>query len=69
MDAFKKQFEKEIWPDVTEEAKQINIAAVRNISLDQIRTLFETVASKDIEVSMKEVGGQSRITAGRPGKK
>jgi len=69
MDAFKKQFDKEIFPDLTEEAKQINIAAVRNISLDQIRQLFETVAQKDIEVSMKEVGGQPRITAGRPGKK
>lgn len=62
-DAFKKQFDDYIWPDVTEEAEAVNLAAMRNYSLEQIRKLFET--ARNVEVSIKEVGGNIRITAGK----
>jgi len=67
MNAFKKQFESKLLPDLTAEAEQANLAAVRNYSLDQIRNCFESV--KDVDVSIKEVGGNLRITAGREGKR
>lgn len=66
MEAFKKQFELKILPDITEEAKEANLAAMRNYSLEQIRDCFESV--KDVDVSIKEVKGNLRITAGRSGK-
>lgn len=62
MGAFRKQFESEILE--IEEAKDLNVAAVRNYSLEHIRKLFE--ASKvDVDVKVEEFGGQVRITAGR----
>ncbi|MCS7109525.1 MAG: response regulator [Candidatus Micrarchaeota archaeon] len=67
IDAFKKQFEKEIIKDDTEEAIRVNIAAIRNYSLDQIRACFEK--SKDVDITIKEIGGTLRITAGKEGKK
>jgi len=66
IDAFKKQFESKILPDLTSEAQQANLAAIRNYSLDQIRNCFESV--KDVDISIKEVSGNLRITAGREGK-
>ncbi|VVB73551.1 Chemotaxis protein CheY [uncultured archaeon] len=67
MEAFKKQFESKILPDLTSEAQQANLAAVKNYSLDQIRNCFESV--KDVDVSIKEMSGNLRITAGREGKR
>jgi DNA-binding response OmpR family regulator len=67
MEAFKKQFESKLVPDLTPEAQQANVSAVRNYSLEQIRDCFESV--KDVDVSIKEVGGNLRITAGREGKR
>jgi DNA-binding response OmpR family regulator len=64
--AFKANFEKEKQQIEAKlkEATDINIAAVQNYSLDQIRSLFEETAS-NLDVSIKEVGGHVRITAGR----
>lgn len=67
IDAFRKQFEENIIKDHSEEAIQANIAAIRNYSLDQIRTCFEN--SKNVDVTIKEVGGTLRITAGKEGKR
>ncbi|MCX8202282.1 MAG: response regulator [Candidatus Micrarchaeota archaeon] len=67
IDAFKKQFEQTIIKDYSEEAIKANIAAVRNYSLDQIRACFEN--SKNVDITIKEVGGTLRITAGKEGKR
>lgn len=66
MDAFKQQFETSI--QEIEEAKDLNVAAVQNYSLEQIRKLFED-SQVDVDVKVEEVGGHVRITAGRKEKK
>lgn len=67
IDVFKKQFESTISQDISEEAVQANIAAIKNYSLDQIRACFEN--SKNVDVTIKEIGGTLRITAGKEGKR
>ena len=64
--AFKASFEKEKMQIEAKlkEAADLNIAAVQNYSLDQIRSLFGQTQS-NLDVSIKEVGGNIRITAGR----
>jgi DNA-binding response OmpR family regulator len=64
--SFKASFEKEKMQIEAKlkEATELNIAAVQNYSLDQIRSLFEK-SEGDLDVSIKEVGGNVRITAGR----
>ena len=63
--AFKEHFEKEMKQieSKLKESTEINVAAIQNYSLDQIRSLFEQTS--DLDVSIKEVGGHIRITAGR----
>ena len=67
MKVFKQQFESKVVKDITNEAVSANIAAMRNYSLDQIRECFEN--SKNIDVTIKEVGGTLRITAGKESSK
>ncbi len=67
MKVFKQQFESKVAKDITDEAISANIAAMRNYSLDQIRECFEN--SKNIDVTIKEVGGTLRITAGKESSK
>lgn len=66
MDAFKRQFETSVHE--IEEAKDLNVAAVQNYSLEQIRKLFEN-SKVDVDVKVEKVGGQVRITAGRKERK
>jgi len=66
IDSFKKQFESNIIKDIYEEAVQANIAAIKNYSLDQIRKCFEN--SKNVDITIKEIGGTLRITAGKESK-
>lgn len=67
IEAFRKQFESKVIKDYSEEAVNLNIAAVRNYSLDQIRECFEK--SKNVDITIKEIGGMIRLTAGKEGKK
>jgi len=64
--AFKEHFERESRQIESKlnESSELNVAAVQNYSLDQIRSLFEQT-KLDLDVSIKEVGGHVRITAGR----
>lgn len=70
MEVFKQKFESQIHEfegakDLS--AKDLNVAAIRNYTLEQIeqlRKLFES-SKVDVDLKVEEVGGQIRITAGR----
>lgn len=64
-DVFKRQFEKKEWPDF-DTAVAANVAAIRKYTIDEIRTLFD---STKIEATIKAIGDDIRITAGKVTKK